>query len=64
MMIFLRLIPLENIDTLDKVFQEVVTFIRQENPNGGGNMIIPLPIIIADVLPPYQVVPRVAIPHY
>ena len=62
--IFLRQLPPTDIDTLDKVFQEVVTFMKQENPNGGVNMIIPLIMSIIGVLPPYQEVLWVAIPHY
>ena len=54
MMIFLWQLPLANIDTLEKLFQEVVTFTKQANPNGVGTMIIPLPIGIANVLPPYE----------
>ena len=34
--IFLRRLPLANIDTLDKVFVEAITFTKQANPNGGG----------------------------
>ena len=34
--IFLRRLPTENIDTLDKVLTEAITFTKQANPNGGG----------------------------
>ena len=44
--IFLRWLPPTDSDTLDKVFQEVVTFMKQENPNGGRDMIIPLPWVL------------------
>ena len=35
-MIFLRWLPLVDIDTWEDVFQEMVTFMKQENCNGGG----------------------------
>ena len=38
-MIFLRRLPLGDIDTLDKVFVEAITFTKQANPNGGGMML-------------------------
>ena len=57
MMIFLRWLPPVDIDTLEKVFWEVVTFMKQENPNGGGNMIIPLPTNTFNVLLQYQAIP-------
>ena len=36
--IFLRRLSIENIDTLDKVFLEAITYTKQSNPNGGGLM--------------------------
>ncbi len=36
--IFLRRLPAANIDTLDKVFAELIMFTKQANPNGGGMM--------------------------
>ena len=55
--IFLWKLPPIDIDTLEKVFQEVVTFTKQENPNRGGNMIVSLPINTIGVLLPYHAVP-------
>ena len=36
--IFIRRLPAADIDTLEKVFTEAITFTRQANPNGGGMM--------------------------
>ena len=63
-MIFLRQLPLIDIDTLVKVFQEATTFTKQANPNKGGNMIVPLPIRNVYVFPPYHKIPWVAMLHY
>ena len=38
MAIFLRILPMMDIDTFEKVFSEAITFIKQANPNGGGLM--------------------------
>ena len=51
-MIFFRRLPGENIDTLEKVFQEAVTFTKKGNPNREGNIIILLPLISTSVLSP------------
>ena len=37
--IFLRRLLAIDIDTLDKVFVEAITFMKQVNPNGGGMML-------------------------
>ena len=39
--IFLRRLPLADIDTLDKVFAEAIAFMKQANPNRGGMMLPP-----------------------
>ena len=38
--IFLRRLPPENINTLEKVFAEAITFTKQGNPNGRGLMLL------------------------
>ena len=38
--IFLRRLPMENIDTLDKVFTKVITFTKKPNPNRAGLMLL------------------------
>ena len=38
--IFLRRLPLGDINTLEKVFVELITFTKQANPNGGGMMLL------------------------
>ena len=48
--IFLRRLPLGNIDTFKKVFVEVITFTKQANPNGGGMM---LPTQVVMKIPTY-----------
>ena len=50
--IFLRRLPAANIDTLDKVFIEAITFTNQANLNGGGLM-LPAQAIIT--IPTYMV---------
>ena len=49
--IFLRRLPKVNIDTLDKVFTEEITFTKQANPNGGGLMLPTQAIIIMPAYP-------------
>ena len=49
--IFLRRLPLANIDTLDKVFAEVITFAKQANPNGGGMMLLTQVVITMPTYP-------------
>ena len=38
--VFLWRVPNTDIDTLDKVFIEEITFTKQANPNGGGLMVL------------------------
>lgn len=38
--ILLRRLPANDINTLEKVFAEVITFTKQANPNGGGLMLL------------------------
>ena len=38
--LFLRRLPPVNIDTLEKFFAEVIMFMKQANPNGGGMMLL------------------------
>lgn len=49
MAILLRRLPPMDIDTLEKVFQEAVTFTKQANPNGGGSMKVPLPANVRNI---------------
>ena len=37
--IFLRILPVVNINTLEKVFSESITFTKQADPNGRGLML-------------------------
>jgi len=46
--IFLKRLPTMNIDTLEKVFTEAITFRKKANPNGGGMM--PLAQVVATIL--------------
>ena len=48
--IFIRRLPLGDIDTLDKVFAEAITFTKQANPNRGGMM---LPTQAVTMIPTY-----------
>ena len=48
--IFMRRLPLGDIDTLDKVFAKVIMFTKQANPNGGGMM---LPMQTITTIPTY-----------
>lgn len=51
--IFLRRLPTINTNTLEEVFQEVVTFTKQANPNGGGSMAATLLANTTRLIPPY-----------
>ena len=66
--IFLRRLPATNIDTLDKVFIEMITFTKQANPNGGGLMLPTQAIITMPTYPttkpmmPSQFIPMNPVP--
>ena len=50
--IIMRRLPLGDIDILNKVFEKVITFMKQSNPNGGGMM---LPTQEVTMMPTYPV---------
>ena len=50
--IFLRRLTLVNIDILEKVFVEVITFTKQANPNGGGMMLL---VEVVTTIPTYPI---------
>ena len=52
MAIFLRRLPLGNINTLEKFFAKAIMFTKQANPNGGG--IMPLAQVITTI-PTYTI---------
>ena len=49
--IFLRRLPTIDINTLDKVFLEAITFTKKANPNRGGLMLLAQAITIMPTYP-------------
>ncbi len=67
-MIFFRRLPIGDIDTLEKVFAEAITFMKQANPIGGGMMLLTQVVTMMPTYPmgaptvPSQFIPMNLVP--